>query len=254
MRMNGPRRLIQHLEEQQYHPRSDAHSNAICLGILHDLLESCAPLAERARRGELVAWLNYTVLVRHESWNIDLAIGEPAGAPTPPEPGSIIKMEPPTLVQIAVEAKSVMTEHGKARRNRLRDFAAFHAHAHIYNKKVVAAGVVVINAADHYWSPTRAPEDITRHRNVDTLVARTADVFRSIPLRNSADDPAGIEALCVIVVEHDNLRKHPNLPQDAPQPQPSRLVTRSPGPSVGDPLHYSAFIRRICSAFRERWT
>lgn len=252
--MNGPARFVQHLEAEQYHPRSDSHSNAVCMGVLQDLLENCPPFAERAARGEVVARLNYTVLVRHESWNIDLAIGEPAGTPVPPAAGAAIRMESPALVQIALEAKGVMTEHGKACRNRLRDFRAFHAHAHVYNKKVVAAGLVVINAAENFWSPTRGEADITRHRNVETLVAKTVDVFRSVPLRNSEDDPAGLEAMCAIVVEHDNLLKNPALPPDAPRHEPTRLVTRPPAPPVGDPLHYAALVRRICSAYRERWT
>jgi hypothetical protein len=224
------------------------------MGVLQDLLDNCPPFAEKAARGEIVARLNHTVLVRHESWNIDLAIGEPAGAPAPPDGGAAIRIESPALVQIALEAKSVMTEHGKARRNRLRDFGAFHAHAHVYNKKVVAAGVVVINAAENFWSPTRVAADLTRHRNIDTLIAKTVDVFRSVPLRNAEDDAPGLEAMCAIVVEHDNFPKNLSLPPGAPPHQPSRLLTRPPAPPVGDPLHYAALIRRACSAYRDRWT
>lgn len=245
---------MEHLEAKQYHPRSDSHSNVICMGVLQDLLESCPPFAEKAARGEIVARLNHTVLVRHESWNIDLAIGEPAGAPVPPDAGVAIRMEPPALVQVAVEAKGVMTEHGKARRNRLRDFGAFHAHAHVYNNKVVAAGLVVINAAENYWSPTRGAADVSRHRNLDVLIPKTVDVFRSVPLRNSEADGPGLEAMCAIVVEHDNLPKNTALPPDTPPHQPTRLLARPPAPPVGDPLHYAALIKRVCSAYRERWT
>ncbi|MBI4545097.1 MAG: hypothetical protein HY703_07885 [Gemmatimonadetes bacterium] len=36
--MNGPAALVEHLARYNYHPRSDAHSNATCRGILEDLL------------------------------------------------------------------------------------------------------------------------------------------------------------------------------------------------------------------------
>lgn len=85
--MNGPGAFITHLREHAYHPRSDAHSNAICLAILGDLLEQCPPVAEKARTGDLVAQLNHTVTVNYQRWNIDLALGPPAGSPVPPADG-----------------------------------------------------------------------------------------------------------------------------------------------------------------------
>jgi hypothetical protein len=228
--MKGPSALVQHLRTELYHPRSAAHSNAICLGILEDLLDHCEPFARRAVRGELVAKLNHTVIVEHERWNIDLAIGPPATAPTAPAAGTRIRIAPPAVVEIAVEAKGVMTEHGKARLNRLRDFRAFHSHAHLYNPKVVAVAVVVVNVADVFWSPTRAADDVTRHRNVDRLGRETVEIFRSLPLRNSASDGPGLEAMCAVVVRHDNILKNIALPPDAPAPQRTTLVDWPPAP------------------------
>lgn len=59
--MDGPAAFVRHLTENSYHPRSDAHSNAICLAILADLVAHCSPFAKKAARGELVAKLNHTV-------------------------------------------------------------------------------------------------------------------------------------------------------------------------------------------------
>ena len=60
----------------KYHPRSDAHSIALCTFVLEALLEKCAILVEQAARS-LIA---YGINVRH-TWpnkkrkTIDLAIG-----------------------------------------------------------------------------------------------------------------------------------------------------------------------------------
>jgi hypothetical protein len=56
--MRGPQLLVDHLRQHNYHPRSDAHSNAVCLGLLEDLLDHCPAVAKKAARGELVAQLN----------------------------------------------------------------------------------------------------------------------------------------------------------------------------------------------------
>lgn len=252
--MKGPDTFVAHLREQAYHPRSDAHSNAICLAILEDLLDQCPPVADKARTGELIAQLNHTVTVSHQRWNIDLALGPPAGKPVPPAEPELIRMAAPSVIEVALEAKGVMTEHGKARHNRLRDLQAFHHHAHIYNQKVVAVGIVVVNVSTVYWSPTRAEDDITFHSNIDELGKQTVDLFRSLPLRHAPSEGAGLEAACVLVVDHDNLLKNENLPPNAPGPARTLLVTKPPAPAVGDPLHYSTMIRRVCRAYQDRWS
>lgn len=250
--MNGPEKFVRFLQDSLYHPRSDAHSNAICQFIVEDLVASCPVIAARASTGEMVAAINLTQTVGHDTWNIDLALGPPATPPMPPEPGKAFRFDDPAVVQIALEAKGIMTEHGKARRNRLRDFQAFHEHAHRYNTRTIAVGIVVINAAQRYWSPTRNPEDITERRNIPTLIKSTIDVFRSLPQRDSSTGAPGLEAFCVLVVEHDNLRKNPNSAIQT-QSKPSRLIVAPPAPAVSDPLNYASMIYRVCDACKERF-
>lgn len=250
--MKGPHAFVEHLTGNLYHPRSDAHSNALCRAIIVDLLEHCPPFAAKAGRGEIVAKLNHSVTINYQTWNFDLAVGPPPGTPIPAaaEP---IRFETPATVELAIEAKGVMTEHGKARYNRLRDLQAFHQHVHIYNPKAIAVGVVVVNVADVYWSPTRPAHDITRHQRIDRVGPETVNVYRNLPQRHSPTNGPGLEAAAVLVVRHDNLAKNPALPPDAPAPQPTSLVTKPPAPQVGDPLHYATMIQRICAAYRERW-
>ncbi|PSQ86575.1 MAG: hypothetical protein BRD42_04715 [Bacteroidetes bacterium QS_3_64_15] len=160
----------------------------------------------------------------------------------------------PTVIELAVEAKGVMTEHGKARHNRLRDLQAFHDHAHTYNKNVVAGGILVVNTADVYWSPTRDEGDITEHSDIDRIGEETVELFRNIPLRNDPSDRGGMEGMGVLVVRHDNLDKNPDLPPNAPSSQMTTLVTDDPAPSSGDPLNYSTMIYRLCRSYEDRWT
>ncbi len=250
--MNGPDALVQHLAERGYHPRSDAHSNAICRAILADLIQHCPPFAAKARSGDLVAKLNHTVKVGHQDWNIDLAVGPPPGLPVPPEKGDI-RFEVPVVVEVAVEAKCIMTEHGKARRNRLRDLQAFHDYAHRYNQKTVAVGTVTVNLSEWFWSPLRRGET-THHRNIKKVGPETVELFRSLPLRHRPDEDAGLEAVSVIVVRHDNGALNPNPDGDAPASKAPTLVVSAPAPLTGDPMHYATMVQRICSAYRERWT
>ena len=250
--MDGPAEFVRHLADNNYHPRSDAHSNAVCLAILADVLSHCLPFADRARTGKIVAKLNHTVKVNYQDWNIDLAVGPPPGSPTPPAT-TPIAMGTPATVEIALEAKSVMTEHGKARRNRLRDLQAFHNYAHVYNQKTIAVGTVAVNVSEIFWSPLRPQDDITYHHNIATLGPKTVELFRGLPLRHTPADGPGFEAASVLVVKHDNLSKNRTPPLGAPTPQPPTLVSMSPAPQVGDPLHYATMVQRICAAYRERW-
>lgn len=251
--MNGPKAFVRHLSEKNYHPRSDAHSNAMCRAILADILSHCPPFAERARKGEIVATLNHTVTVNYQEWNIDLAVGPPPGLPVPPLEAEPITIAVPTTVQVALEAKAIFTEHGKARRNRLRDLQAFHQYAHIYNPKTIAVGTVALNVSEIFWSPLRKADDITYHQNISTLAPATVQLFRGLPLRHTPEEGPGFEAASIVVFKHDNLAVNPTPPLGAPTSRPPSLVVSSPAPQVGDPLHYATMIHRICTAFWDRW-
>lgn len=180
-------------------------------------------------------------------------MGPPAGLPVAPTDGPI-RFETPVTVEVAAEAKCIMTEHGKARRNRLRDLQAFHSYAHNYNNQTVAAGTIAVNISPIFWSPLRDENDITAHDNIATLGADTIGLFRSLPLRHRPEEGGGLEAVSVIVVSFDNLAKNPTPPLGAPTPHAPKLVTQAPAPQVGDPMHYATMIRRMCSAYRERWS
>jgi hypothetical protein len=225
---------------------------------VRDLLDRCPLLRERALAGDLVVQFTHHQQVGHEDWKIDIALGTGAGR-QPPMVGGITTA-PPVLIQIAIELKSVWTEHNKAMRNRFRDFGAFHGHAHRYNPNVVAAAFLVVNASDRFYSPLNVgrAEPITKHggatANGRAVARKTIDLFRSIHLRNSATDLPGLEALAVAVVDHDNLNLMPaEMRERYGEPTPSSVVQGAPAPKVGDPLHYETFLQRICEQYRARF-
>ncbi|MGH6888275.1 MAG: hypothetical protein ACREHF_03615 [Rhizomicrobium sp.] len=249
--------LVAHLAVGGYHPRTSRHSDFQSELIIRDLVAHCPLLRRRAARGEVVAQLRHHQQVAHADWVIDIAIGSCAGPPAPLPEGTTIRMAPPVVIQIAIELKSILTEHGKARRNRLRDFSSFHGYAHGYDPKTVAAAFLLVNSAERFYSPLRKPDDITTHggpRASARQIAKDAvDIFRSIPLRNSATDQPGMEAVGVVVIEHDNLAFHPTPDDFKEIHRPTRLAPAPPNPKVGDPLHYQSMLQRICNSYTERF-
>ena len=176
--------FVRHLVQVGYHPRSSKHSDFLSEIIIADLIENCPLMKERASRGELVAKLRHHQQVGHDDWVIDIAIGTCAGKAVAPALGKTISFTAPAVIQVGVELKSIITEHGKARKNRLRDFVAFHGYAHQYDPRTVAGAFLAVNSAEHFYSPLRKPEDITRHstkRNTAREVGQNAiDIFRAI--------------------------------------------------------------------------
>jgi hypothetical protein len=249
--------LVAHLQAGGYHPRTSRHSDFQSVIIIRDLVAQCELIGARAARGEIVAKLRHHQQVGHADWVIDIAIGTCAGPPIPPPVGAAIRMAPPVIIQIAIELKSIWTEHGKARLNRLRDFNSFHGYAHSYSPDTVAAAYLVVNSATHFWSPLRPPNDITTHgrasKTARQLAQETVDKFRSIHLRNSSADVPGMEAIGVTVVEHDNLAINPNAAQYPTLRRPTAVAPIPPSLRIGDPLHYESMIQRICNAYTQRF-
>lgn len=236
--MPPPPAFLSHLREFGYHPRSNQHSNALGEAIVADLTAQCRPIAEQAESGHLVYDLNFDLIFGRSQWNVDLVLGAPAPGTLPPDDGPIRRSAPST-VQIAAEFKSVMTEHRKAVKNRKRDFEAHHQHVHDYSEQAIAAGIMVVNGSETFKSPLRS--EPTRHDQPMRLVERCVEEMRNVTdRRGTAGD--GLDAKAVIVVEMDN--------QDLSS---TRFFTTAPAPTIGDPIHYDAFIQRHCSVYSDRF-
>ncbi len=255
-----------YLAEKGYDPRSSRHSNFLSEIIVSDLVNNCPLIAERSASGEIVASLRHHQQIGQDDWVIDIAIGTCAGVPVPPGTTSLalglIRMAPPVIIQIAIELKSVITEHGKARRNRLRDFGAFHGHGHTYAPRTVVAAFLVINSSDIFYSPlnlgkinrSELNSHVSNRRSARQLAKKSIDLFRTIHLRHSETDGPGLEALGVIVIEHDNLNYHPDPEKYRHLRKPTHVAPTPPSLSVGDPLSYESMIQRICAHYTHRFT
>lgn len=232
-----PQSFLDHLNSEGYHPRSNRHSNALAEAIVSDLVANCAAIAADMRRGALVYDLNFDLGGR-SNWNVDLVIGQPPPAGENPSNVAVRRRASPSTVRIAVELKAVMTEHRKAVKNRARDLEAHHTHVHAYDRRAIAAGLLVVNAADRFRSPLRG--EPTVHRNVDSLVRHCVDEIRAVEMRGPSHE-AGIEAKAVLIVDYDNMGGT------------ATYGDAKFAPRVGDPIHYDAFIQRICSEYEVRW-
>lgn len=232
----APKDFLAHLRAENYHPRSNKHSNALAEGIVTDLIAHCPAIQNRAREGHLVYDLNFTLRSQTAEWNVDLVLGQPSmGFSQKPLAGEIVRSKPST-VEIAVEIKAVMTEHRKAIKNRKRDFEAHHDHVHRYRDNAIAGGLLIINASPTFTSPLRRGEP-SIHRAPDLLVQHCVDEMRAVASR-SKQAGIGLDAKGVIVVSMDTSR-----------PENAVYVSRPPVPQIGDPLHYDAFIQAICNRF-----
>jgi len=232
-------RIAAYLEAHGYHPRSSAHGDALCRFVLDDLMSYCVSFRESAEAGRIVYDLNYNVGAGGQmSWNIDLVVGPPK---TPVFGQSLkIRRGEPSEIWIALDAKSVMTEHGKARRNRQRDLNSLHDVLHRRDPGTIVAGLVVVNIAPRFRSPLRIGEP-TVHRNIERLVKETIQMYADLPQRSRVDQQ-GLDAVGVIVVNHTNVKGDGTV-----------LATQPPAPVEGEPLNYRVFLRSVCEAFGSRF-
>lgn len=233
-----PPEFIEHLRSQGYHPRSNKHSNTLAAIIVGDLLTTCEPVRRKAAAGRLVYDVNVKLHFGTSLWNIDLAMGPPAGSVIVPESG--IAKAPPSTFEMAIEIKGVMTEHRKAVKNRKRDFEAHHQHVHNYSNRAIAGVIMVLNAAPRFQSPL-VRDRVTTHKNPTLLVAHCMSEMRAVTARGGVEGH-GIDAGCALVVVHDNI-----------DPELTRYWTQVPAPQVGDPLHYDAFVQKLCAEYGARF-
>lgn len=236
-------RIRKFLAEHQYHPRSSKHGDALCLFLLSDLLATCPTFLAAANAGDIVYEMNYTIDPNSvDQWNADLVIGPPSGGVCEGDMlDGLIHRGKPSAVWIAVDAKSIMTEHGKARRNRQRDLNSFQDILHRKNPNTIVCGLLLLNKSERFLSPLRNDTKATVHKNIDRLVTEIIDLMGGIPRSN--EPGIGIDALGVIVVSHSNITGEPTV-----------LIKEAPAPTADDPLSYQSCLKDLCSAFSARYS
>ena len=212
-----------------FNPRSQANSDALADFVVTDLMATCPVLCNALRTGKLKPLKNPNVRTKVAERSIDLVIFEQPEGPN-------------ISVRVSVENKTIMTAHGKARKNRYGDLIAYSNHMHNHNPKCVAGAIVVVNVSPAYENPDAFAKGLLRPKfKMEKVVADTIAIFDNIPLRDTAGDPSELpEAVAVIVVDYDGVN-------------PGSLVIGPLAPQTESHIHYDNFIRRICRIYGERF-
>jgi hypothetical protein len=227
----------------QYHPRSDAHSVALCKLVLEDLLSACKSLRDQALVGKVVYGINYGHVfpLTNKKKNLDLAIG--IGTPDTTKnsvPG--IYQGTITTLQLSCENKTAMTEHSKSQPRIFDELSSSHEIVHHgEGQKTIATGISVVNIANTFVSPLRqksAKLQITKHKQPQAA-ASMINHLRGLPVRDDLGG-VGFDAYATIVVNCNNQRI-------------AALHTALPAPQPGDPDEYTTFISKISAAYRDRF-
>jgi hypothetical protein len=229
----------------RYHPRSDEHSKMLCTLVLNDLLASCPPLARHAQQGKVVAGINMTYLFPNaKKKNLDLALGTPTGAEPLPAAGNLIVIRDSIgRLLIACEAKQCMTEHKKTQPRLFDELSSAHEIVHQGDTNTISAGIVVLNIASRFASPTRqvsgeGPLVFLSHRQ-PAVTESMVTHLRGLKIREKPGE-TGFDAFATIVIDCDNVGQ-------------CALRTTPPAPQPGDPDHYGTFLRGISAAYVARF-
>ena len=231
--MTGPESYIQWINANiGFNPRGARNSDAMSQYVLSDLRNaSIKGINALTASHSLIPIKNADVPVGESGLtvrNIDLVLSE--------------KGEPkrPLSVQLSVEHKTIMTAHGKARKNRYGDIIAYCGHMHNHRRDCVVGATVVINTSEAYENPDSFAKGLIRPKfKMDKVVADTVKVFENIPLRDLPSDPVELpEALAVIVVNYDGVN-------------PATLVEGTPDASNAS--NYDNFIKRLVAIYEDRF-
>jgi hypothetical protein len=213
-----------------FNPRAQQNSNALSEFVVADLVASCPAVRTAIESEVLTPKKNSEVNTASAVRTVDLVLFE--------------KLKLPLVsVCISVENKTIMTAHGKARKNRYGDIIAYSNHMHNHRRECVAGAIVVVNVSPKYENPDEFAKGLERPKfDMDKIVTDTINIFRRIPLRNEPGDPSDQpEALAVIVVDYDG-------------ESAAKLVKGSLAPQTGGSIHYESFIERIGSLYGRRFS
>jgi hypothetical protein len=225
----------------RYHSRSDAHSIALCELVMEDLLQVCPALATQVRRGEVAYGINLSYeFPSGKVKNLDLAIGTPL-QPAIGGNGMLAKVSELTALRLAMEAKSVMTEHGKSQPRVYDELSSSHEIVHQGGQEIIAAGITVVNIADRFVSPLRQTgrELHWTEHSQPGAAASMVQHLRGLPIRERQGE-VGFDAYATIVISCDNQG-------------PASLWTALPAPQPGERDRYETFLSRLARVYTERF-
>lgn len=268
-----------HGNSWQYHSRSDRHSKVACWTLVFDFMRNCPLLRSHAEAGRVGVGINHEMhdFRNKKKKNLDLVICTPApianagssksGARkatnfagladaygielTASEQEELehlpeLRLSGVSSVLVATEAKAAMTAHQKARPRLHDELTSSHQTIHGDNNEAIAAGVVLINAADTFISPDKnefplagtAPRVSAHKANVAGLIL---EGLSKLQFRSKVGDD-GFDALGAVVVYCRN------------DGSPIGLATQSPpAPAPASDFDYGRFVRRLSQLYATRF-
>lgn len=225
-----------------YHPRSDAHSIALCALVLEDLLTACPLLRAHALADRIVYGINAEhTFPNGKTKTLDLAIGTTKAVKQPTRFAETIYPGEIDRVLISCEAKTVMTEHSKSQPRVFDELGSSHEIVHQGDRQAISAGVTVVNIATTFVSPLRqksAELYVSKHKQ-PRAAERMVNHLRGLPVRDTVDG-IGFDAYATIVVDCNNQG-------------PATLWSDPPAPQPNEKDHYETFIARISHAYASRF-
>lgn len=228
--MSAPQRYVDWINAHLgFNPRSQKNSNALSDFIIDDLCAASPAIERLVRSEELAPLKNASVSTSVAVRNIDLVFYEK-------------HLLPKLSVRVSVEHKTLMTAHGKARKNRYGDIIAYCNHMHNHRRDCVVGATVVINTSAAYKNPDAFAEGLERPTfKMEKVVKDTVRVFEGIPLRESQEQPNDQpEALTVIVVNYDGIN-------------PASLVGSELAPQEKSYVYYDNFIKQLVAKYEDRF-
>jgi len=235
--------------EVSYHPRSDEHSRQLCQFLLEDLLASSDLIRRHSKSGEICYDVNHVVYRLDGTKKVlDLVVGQSVSRSPGPgiQQGTVVTPG----IRIAIEAKACMTKH-TASKPRLRDELTGSMQSAVgASPHALIGGLIVVNAADSFLSPTDQPDPLPpspaglrrRLHNQPRDAAGVIEMLERLPLRKQPPE-LGFDSVGIIVVTHDNEIPNPAV----------RLLEMPPSPPPASPRSYPSFIIDICNKYRHRF-
>lgn len=250
-------RVIERILQDKYHDhRSARHSDLICNHFILDLLKQCPALAEDIEGSRVRYRLN--VEVPGLTHKVDLMIYEVDSNDCEPSLGR---------ARLCMENKSVITAHGKNRKNRQSDLSDFVNLLQVKKPEAIVLGHVLVGTGIQYVNipdavkrqcqilgidfegdvlPRLSSGDSTLWTefgatpNSSDAAIKTIEMMRSLPVKEKGfTHELGFDYLLIEPVFIDNI----NPPR----------VERENDFGINIDVQYLEMLRRTCRAYTSRW-
>lgn len=247
----------------QYHSRGDRHSKAACWGIVFDLLLHSKILARHAAEGKIGFGINHEMrdFENDRKKNLDLVLCTPASGRVArnartlrsyaKEKGIVLSEEEQRLlddlpelletpvgsVEIALEAKAVMTAHVKALPRLYDELNSSQLTIHGASDLAIAVGLVVVNVSESFVNT----QGTTNLHSQPSDTVRVVEKVKQLPRRTSTNRH-GFDAFGIVAIDMKN-----------DGTSPVRLATEPPALPPGDICHYDSMIQRVVQLYEGRF-